>query len=91
MLVLLLTFLGVFSPSLYSSARMALYHYELQHYLALMATTTSMESPKVRETREEIQNSLANVMENFRGLNRRHLTRWLPISMYVPHGCLLVS
>lgn len=60
---------------------MALYHYELEHYVALMATTPSMDARKVRETREEIQNSLANVTENFRGLNRRHLTRWLPISM----------
>lgn len=68
---------------------MALYHYELQHNLALMAATTAaMDSQKICETREAIQNSLAHVAENFRGLNRRHLTRWLPISMYV---CIITS
>lgn len=60
---------------------MALYHYELQHYLALMATTAAMDARKIRDTREAIQNTFSNITDNFRGLNQRHLTRWLPISM----------
>lgn len=60
---------------------MALYHYELQHYLALMATTAVMDSQRIRDTREAIQNAFSSVTENFRGLKQRNLTRWLPISM----------
>lgn len=59
---------------------MALYHHELQHYLALMADNTSIETQKILDTRDAIQNAFSNITENLRGLNQRHLTRWLPIS-----------
>lgn len=59
---------------------MALYHHELQHYLALMADNTSIETQRILDTRDAIQNAFSNITENLRGLNQRRLTRWLPIS-----------
>lgn len=60
---------------------MALYHYELQHYLALVTDTSSMDNKKIHDTRDAIQNAFSNITENLRGLNQRQLTRWLPVSM----------
>lgn len=59
---------------------MALYNHELQHYLALVADNSPVDAHKLMETRDAIQNACSNITENIRGLNQRHLTRWLPIS-----------
>lgn len=59
---------------------MALHHHELQHYLTLMADNKSIETQKLLETRDAIHNAFSNITEILKGLNKRHLTRWLPIS-----------
>ncbi|KAF3771370.1 hypothetical protein M406DRAFT_248577 [Cryphonectria parasitica EP155] len=64
----------------YHSARMALYNHELQHYLALTAANPSEDTGRLLDTRDAIQNAFSNITEILRGLNQRHLIRWLPIS-----------